>query len=134
MAARPVGSKAQQQTRRRVAKARKAYTTASRRVARVQDRLARAQAKLARRAARLARAEAALGNTPARAAVDPGVPSPAVAQDAYCVKCKTKRPLRQAHQVVLNNGRRALQGPCPVCGTTLTQMQRSQETQPQPSG
>jgi len=39
--------------------------------------------------------------------------------DAYCVKCKTKRPLENAKEVVLKNGRPALKAKCPVCGTSL---------------
>jgi DNA polymerase II large subunit len=39
--------------------------------------------------------------------------------DAYCVKCKTKRELTDAKEVVLKNGRPALKGTCPVCGTSL---------------
>jgi hypothetical protein len=39
--------------------------------------------------------------------------------DAYCVKCKKKQPLNNAKEVVLKNGRPALKGVCPVCGTSL---------------
>ncbi len=39
--------------------------------------------------------------------------------EAYCVKCKVKRDMRGAQQVVLKNGRPAMQGTCPVCGTKL---------------
>jgi len=45
-----------------------------------------------------------------------------VAQHAYCVKCKEQRPLTHPHHVTLKNRRPALQGPCAVCGTTLTRI------------
>ena len=39
--------------------------------------------------------------------------------DAYCVKCKAKREIKNAEQVVLKNGRSATKGTCPVCGTKV---------------
>ncbi|MEN9935165.1 MAG: hypothetical protein RLZZ387_1744 [Chloroflexota bacterium] len=42
------------------------------------------------------------------------------AQEAYCVKCKTKREINDAHEETLENGRRALRGVCSVCGTKVT--------------
>lgn len=41
-------------------------------------------------------------------------------QEAYCVKCKTKREVTNAHEETMENGRRALRGECGVCGTKLT--------------
>jgi hypothetical protein len=40
--------------------------------------------------------------------------------EAYCVKCKTKREIKNAHEETMDNGRRALKGECSVCGTKLT--------------
>lgn len=40
--------------------------------------------------------------------------------EAYCVKCKTKREIKDAHVETLDNGRKAAKGECPVCGTKLT--------------
>jgi hypothetical protein len=39
--------------------------------------------------------------------------------EAYCVKCKAKRDIKNAQQVTLKNGRPAMKGVCPVCGTKL---------------
>ncbi|MDD5084547.1 MAG: DUF5679 domain-containing protein [Candidatus Omnitrophica bacterium] len=39
--------------------------------------------------------------------------------EAYCVKCKAKKEIQDAKEDVLKNGRRALKGKCPTCGTTL---------------
>jgi hypothetical protein len=43
-----------------------------------------------------------------------------MAADAYCTKCRTKREIKDAKEVTTANGRHALQGACPVCGTKLT--------------
>lgn len=42
--------------------------------------------------------------------------------EAYCVKCREKRGIKDMKEVTLGNGRRAAQGVCPVCGTKLTRM------------
>lgn len=44
---------------------------------------------------------------------------------AYCVKCKSKREVRDPQPVFLGNGQPATQGPCVVCGTRLTRMGRT---------
>lgn len=38
---------------------------------------------------------------------------------AYCLKCRQKRDMRDAQQVTLKNGRPATQGRCPICGTKM---------------
>ncbi len=38
---------------------------------------------------------------------------------AYCVKCKAKREMKDATSVTLSNGKPAMKGKCPVCGTTI---------------
>ncbi|MDA4130757.1 MAG: DUF5679 domain-containing protein [Thaumarchaeota archaeon] len=37
----------------------------------------------------------------------------------YCVKCKKSREMKNAKQVKLKNGRPAVSGTCPVCGTKM---------------
>ena len=39
--------------------------------------------------------------------------------DAYCVKCKSKREMKNGKQVKMKNGRAAMKGTCPDCGTGL---------------
>ena len=39
--------------------------------------------------------------------------------EAYCVKCKAKREMKNAKKVTMKNGRKATTGTCPKCGTTL---------------
>ncbi|MBI4235767.1 MAG: hypothetical protein HY688_00210 [Chloroflexi bacterium] len=41
------------------------------------------------------------------------------ATEAYCLKCRAKRQVRNPVQVTLRNGRPATQGTCPVCGTKI---------------
>ena len=38
---------------------------------------------------------------------------------AYCVKCKSKRDMKNEKQVTMKNGRQALSGACSVCGTKM---------------
>lgn len=42
--------------------------------------------------------------------------------EAYCVKCREKRPIKDAKQVQMKNGRYAMEGTCEVCGTKLFRM------------
>jgi hypothetical protein len=44
-----------------------------------------------------------------------------MADVAYCMKCRQKREF-EGSLVTLANGRPALQGTCPVCGTKLTKI------------
>jgi len=39
--------------------------------------------------------------------------------DAYCVKCKGKKEIKDPQQVKMKNGRSAMKGRCPDCGTGL---------------
>lgn len=45
--------------------------------------------------------------------------------EAYCVKCKQKRPMQSAEAVFTSSGTPATRGVCPVCGTTLFRMGRT---------
>ena len=40
-------------------------------------------------------------------------------QQAYCVKCKGKKEMSDAKQVTMKNGRKAMKGKCPSCGTGM---------------
>ncbi|GIW08393.1 MAG: hypothetical protein KatS3mg060_3198 [Dehalococcoidia bacterium] len=42
-----------------------------------------------------------------------------MATEAYCVKCKAKREMKDAKQVQMKNGKPATEGTCPVCGTKM---------------
>jgi hypothetical protein len=39
--------------------------------------------------------------------------------EAYCFKCRAKREIKNPKNVVLKNGKPAIQGVCPVCGTKV---------------
>jgi hypothetical protein len=42
-----------------------------------------------------------------------------MATQAYCVKCKTKRDMKNEKQVTMKNGRGAISGTCSVCDTKM---------------
>jgi hypothetical protein len=39
--------------------------------------------------------------------------------EGYCVKCKAKKEIQDAKEVTMKNGRKAMQGKCPTCGTGM---------------
>jgi Zn finger protein HypA/HybF involved in hydrogenase expression len=39
--------------------------------------------------------------------------------EAYCVKCKAKKEMKDANEVTMKNGRQAMKGVCPECGTGM---------------
>ncbi len=49
-----------------------------------------------------------------------------ISMEAYCVKCKTKREMAEPTPVFSANGTPATKGRCPVCGTTLYRMGRTE--------
>jgi hypothetical protein len=43
----------------------------------------------------------------------------------YCVKCRTKREMKNAKSVTTTNGKPATKGVCPVCGTKMYRIGKS---------
>jgi len=43
----------------------------------------------------------------------------------YCVKCRTKREIRNAKAITMKNGKPATQGVCPVCSTKMFRIGKS---------
>ena len=39
--------------------------------------------------------------------------------EAYCVKCKARREMKDPKQVTMKNGRPAIKGTCPTYGTKM---------------
>ena len=39
--------------------------------------------------------------------------------EAYCVKCKEKREIKDPEEVVMKNKMKAMKGTCPKCGTKV---------------
>jgi Zn finger protein HypA/HybF involved in hydrogenase expression len=42
-----------------------------------------------------------------------------VAMQAYCVKCRAKREMKDPKAITMKNGKPATQGTCPNCGTKM---------------
>ena len=42
-----------------------------------------------------------------------------MAEKGYCVKCKKSGDMKDEQQVTMKNGRAAVKGKCPVCGTGM---------------
>ncbi len=38
---------------------------------------------------------------------------------AYCMKCRAKKEMKDARSITMKNGRPATQGVCPACGTKM---------------
>lgn len=43
---------------------------------------------------------------------------------AYCMKCRAKREMKDAKAITMKNGKPATQGVCPVCGTKMFRIQK----------
>jgi len=39
--------------------------------------------------------------------------------EGYCVKCKAKKEIVEGVEEVMKNGRKAIKGKCPICGTVM---------------
>ncbi len=39
--------------------------------------------------------------------------------EGYCVKCKTKKDIVDGVEETMKNGRKAIKGKCPTCGTVM---------------
>ncbi|MBK9139222.1 MAG: hypothetical protein IPM17_10745 [Verrucomicrobia bacterium] len=39
--------------------------------------------------------------------------------EGYCVKCKSKKEISEGVEEVMKNGRKAIKGRCPTCGTVM---------------
>jgi hypothetical protein len=39
--------------------------------------------------------------------------------EGYCVKCKAKKEIVDGTEEVMKNGRKAIKGKCPTCGTVM---------------
>jgi Zn finger protein HypA/HybF involved in hydrogenase expression len=39
--------------------------------------------------------------------------------EAYCMKCRAKREMKDTKAITMKNGKPATQGVCPICGTKM---------------
>ncbi len=53
------------------------------------------------------------------------IPKGGGAMQAYCMKCRTKREMKETKSIIMKNGRPATQGICPVCGTKMFRIGKS---------
>jgi len=44
---------------------------------------------------------------------------------AYCMKCRTKKEMKEPKVITMKNGRPATQGTCPTCGTKMFRIGKS---------
>jgi len=54
--------------------------------------------------------------------------------EGYCVKCKAKKEIIDAVEETMKNGRKAIKGKCPTCGTVMFKIlggKASAATQPE---
>ncbi|MBI3911160.1 MAG: hypothetical protein HY320_09535 [Armatimonadetes bacterium] len=45
-----------------------------------------------------------------------------MAEQAYCVKCRTMRDIQNPARITMKTGRPAVQGTCPVCSTKIVRI------------
>lgn len=50
--------------------------------------------------------------------------------EGYCVKCKAKKEISDAVEETMKNGRKAIKGKCPVCGTVMFKILGGKATPP----
>ncbi len=46
---------------------------------------------------------------------------------AYCVKCRAKKEMKDPKSITMKNGRPATQGICPTCGTKMFRIGKGQD-------
>jgi len=39
--------------------------------------------------------------------------------EGYCVKCKSKKEMKDTKETTMKNGRKAMKGKCSACGTNM---------------
>ena len=44
---------------------------------------------------------------------------------AYCVKCRVKKEMKDTKAIIMKNDRPATQGTCPTCGTKMFRIEKS---------
>ena len=50
--------------------------------------------------------------------------------EGYCVKCKAKKEISDAVEETMKNGRKAIKGKCPTCGTVMFKILGGKATPP----
>jgi len=50
--------------------------------------------------------------------------------EGYCVKCKAKKEIVDGVEETMKNGRKAIKGKCPTCGTVMFKILGGKSTPP----
>ena len=50
--------------------------------------------------------------------------------EGYCVKCKAKKEIVDGVEEIMKNGRKAIKGRCPTCGTVMFKILGGKATPP----
>lgn len=53
--------------------------------------------------------------------------------EGYCVKCKAKKEIVNAMEETMKNGRKAIKGKCPTCGTVMFKILGKSAVEPAPN-
>jgi uncharacterized Zn finger protein (UPF0148 family) len=53
--------------------------------------------------------------------------------EGYCVKCKAKKEIVDGVEETMKNGRKAIKGKCPTCGTVMFKILGGKATPPAPA-
>jgi hypothetical protein len=53
--------------------------------------------------------------------------------EGYCVKCKAKKEIVDGVEETMKNGRKAIKGKCPTCGTVMFKILGGKATPPGPA-
>jgi Zn finger protein HypA/HybF involved in hydrogenase expression len=54
-----------------------------------------------------------------RSALGLATTSGIIMAEGYCVRCKAKKPIAEAVEETMKNGRKAVKGKCPTCGAVM---------------
>ena len=60
-------------------------------------------------------------------------PSQFFMPEGYCVKCKAKKEIMDAVEETMKNGRKAIKGKCPTCGTVMFKILGGKAATPAPA-
>jgi hypothetical protein len=66
-----------------------------------------------------------LGAPPTEVGITPVTPVKVKPIVAYCMKCRAKREMKNPRATTLKNGRPAIQGICPRCGTKMFRIMKA---------
>ncbi len=53
--------------------------------------------------------------------------------EGYCVRCKAKKPIAEAVEETMKNGRKAVKGKCPTCGAVMFKILGGKAVAPAPA-